>query len=75
MGTGCRDRVIPDGVALGARASVERALHDALAASVGDHVRQIEDHVVEPELRGGNCRAHLGDLERVFDEPQLAEVA
>ena len=36
---------------------------------------QVADHVVEAELGGGDGGAHLGQLELVFDEAQLAEVA
>ena len=70
-----RDRVVADRVALGARAAVEGALDQALAAGMRGDRLAVGDHVVEAELGRGDGEAHLRDLPVVLHESQLAHIA
>ena len=75
VGSGRRDRVVAFPVPVRARAEVEDALDNALAAGVRDDAGERADDVVEPVRRDLDGEAHLLDLEFVLDEPQLGHEA
>ncbi len=75
MRTGCRDRVVADGVAVAAGALMEDALDDALAARVLDDAGELADDVLEA-LRGDlDGEPQLGELVLVLHQPQLRDEA
>ena len=71
--SGCRDRVVPDRVAVAARPAVEDAFDDALAARVLEHAGQLADDVVESVRGHLDGEAHLVDLVVVLDQSQLGD--
>ena len=73
--SGCRDRVVADRVALGARPTVERALDEALATRMRHDRLEIGDDILESGCGRRDRAPHLLDLEGVLDQAQFAEVA